>query len=143
MLIVLFSPEPRYWVGWLWPWYQPFTAETVTFWSMKHKSKRKTTFRITNWSFNHHVRVTGVPDGFLEVLFAVFVVLPHKSLVLFEILHFLFLADLASAKINLTILNWQHLSCTHGLVDDTFRTAIDSNDQPFKFKFKIALLIDK
>ena len=47
------------------PRFQPFTAETVTFWIIKHKSNRKTTFRITNSPFNRHCRVTGWPDGFI------------------------------------------------------------------------------
>ena len=42
-------------------------------------------------NFYHHSSVTGWPDGFIEVLYSLFsLVLPRKSVVLFDIFHFIF-----------------------------------------------------
>ena len=71
--------------------FQPFTAETVSFWIIKHKPNRKATFRITHSPFNHHFRVTGWPAGFIGVLYSLFLRFNRVNLWLFSIFfHFSF-----------------------------------------------------
>ena len=73
--------------------FQPLTAETVSFWIIKHKPNRKATFRITHSPFNHHFRVTGWPAGFIGVLYSLFLRFNCVNLWLFLIFFIFYFSE--------------------------------------------------